>query len=79
MTVGELTLEVPTELGGNASRGSGRFSAYVAGAYAALYGKSVEQCPYDPGRGSGSFRKAWLRGHEAWTTCKQARAGKVVA
>lgn len=60
------TIVVPAELKGNVPQGNGRITAFVAGATAAANGLGAETCPYAKGNGSGSFRRAWIRGHEHW-------------
>lgn len=60
------TVCVPADLAKATSQGSGRIAAFVRGAEAAANGAGVDACPYASGRGVGSFRRSWLRGHEAW-------------
>lgn len=61
--------EFPTE-----GRGSGRAKAFVRGVRAASRGAPETKCPFSPGRGSGSFRLAWLRGHESYHAAKEWRS-----
>ena len=59
-------LVVPREYA-TAGQGSGRATAFIAGARAASSGVPHICCPYKPGRGSGSWRRAWIAGHQAFT------------
>lgn len=77
--IGETILQVPDDLGGYTARGSGRLSAFVGGAYAALYGKAKSSCPYESKRGSGSFRLAWMAGFDKLTEAQALKAAKAVA
>jgi len=54
-------------------RGSGRANAWMKGVRAAARGAEVSKCPYEPGRGSGSWRKAWLSGHGAFISASSWR------
>ena len=51
-------------------RGAGLQKAFRRGARASSRGTPTSSCPYSSGRGSGAYRRAWMRGHLAY---KQSR------
>lgn len=63
-----IPAEFPTQ-----GRGSGRANAWVRGVRAASRGKGEDSCPYAQGRGSGSWRRAWLKGHDAYYAAQNWR------
>ena len=67
-----VRFEVPPEFT-TAGRGSGRASAFIRGVRAASRGNGEDSCPYKPGRGSGSWRRAWLKGHDAYHSAQNWR------
>lgn len=71
-TIGGILLEVPDQYD-RPGRGSMRATAWRKGAKAASRGEPESSCPYKPGPGSGSFRVAWCRGHEAFLSAKAWR------
>lgn len=64
--IDDLSVKVPPDLQ-LVGQGAGRATAFECGVIAASYGFDKEKDnPYSEGRGSGSFRKAWTRGFEAY-------------
>lgn len=72
--VDSVTVQIPIDLAGYSGRGSGRRSAFVAGATARVLGRSREACPYDTKRGAVSYRIAWMRGFDAGERADRRKA-----
>lgn len=75
---GKISVILPADLNPE-GRGSGRARAFEFGVLAASYGQSSDECPYKSERGAGSFRKAWLRGFEAYTDASERRSQRVAS
>lgn len=64
---------VPPDLLNTKGRGSGRVRAFEFGVIAASIGQSKTDCPYAEGQGSGSYRKSWIRGFDAFHAAQEKR------
>ena len=69
----DVTVTCPPDLLALKGRGSGRARCFEFSVRAAALGHTTEDCPYGPGQGTGQFRKAWMRGYEAYHRVKQRR------
>ena len=74
ITIDSMKVRVPQELASLKGRGAGRLSAFANGASAASLGNSRDTCPYESSRGSGSYRKAWLDGFDAFSVAHERAA-----
>lgn len=73
IAVHDTQVPAPPDLRRTTGQGSGRFRAFEFGVIAASHGMTKDQCPYEPGRGSGSYRKSWMRGFDAFHAANQKR------
>lgn len=74
IVVKEIRTPVPPDLLSTRGKGSGRVRVFEFGVMAASLGQTKDDCPYESGQGSGSFRKAWLRGFDAYTAARERKA-----